>query len=183
MVGSSSISTSPALTVCAVLHMDRAHHAGLERLDHLGPAGRDDLARRRGDDVDLAEAGPDERDARRTRHDGGGDGAAHRRGRRLDDLQRRRQEFELGARAGAPRRCGRATWRRVGSAGFMETRLQAMERGVAAAGADQLVVGAVLDEPAALDGEDAVGAAHGGQAVGDDQHRAALGDLRACSPG
>jgi len=34
--------------------------------------------------------------------------------------------------------------------------LQAMQRGVAAAGAHQVVVGAVLDDAAALDGDDAV---------------------------
>ena len=36
---------------------------------------------------------------------------------------------------------------------------------------------AVLDEAAALDGDDAVGAAHGREAMGDDQHGAALRDL------
>ena len=41
----------------------------------------------------------------------------------------------------------------------MEACLQAVERGVAAAGLDQLVVRAVLDEAAALDRDDAVGAA------------------------
>ena len=34
---------------------------------------------------------------------------------------------------------------------FLDPRLQAVERGVAAAGADQLVVRAVLDQAAAID--------------------------------
>ena len=55
---------------------------------------------------------------------------------------------------------------RTGSADFMEACLQAVERGVAAAGADQLVVGAVLDDAAALDGDDAVGHAHASTAGG-----------------
>ena len=51
----------------AVLDVDRAHHAGLERLDDLGAAGRNDLAGGRGDDVDLAEARPRQRDAEQRR--------------------------------------------------------------------------------------------------------------------
>src|SRR5271155_5446140 len=61
---------------------------------------------------------------------------------------------------------------------FMNPRLQAVERGVAAAGAEQLVMGPVLDEPAALHGDDAVAAAHRRQAMGDDDDGAVLGDVR-----
>ena len=43
------------LDALPVLHMDRAHDAGLERLDDLGAAARHDLARRGGDDVDVPE--------------------------------------------------------------------------------------------------------------------------------
>ena len=39
--------------------MDGMHHAGLERLDDLGAAGRDDLAGGGGDDIDRADAGPE----------------------------------------------------------------------------------------------------------------------------
>src|SRR5579864_3728516 len=60
---------------------------------------------------------------------------------------------------------------------FMDAGLDAMERGVTAARADQLVMAAVLDDAAALNGDDAVGAAHGGKAMGDDDHGAALRDL------
>ena len=46
------------LDALPVLHMDRAHHAGLERLDDLGAAARHDLARCRGHDVDRARRTP-----------------------------------------------------------------------------------------------------------------------------
>ena len=59
----------------------------------------------------------------------------------------------------------------------MDACLQAVQRRIAAAGLDQLVVRAVLDQAAAIERDDAVGAAHGGEPVGDDEHRAALGDL------
>ena len=42
----------------AVTDPDGTYHAGLERLDHLGAAAGDDLSRRRGDDIDLAERRP-----------------------------------------------------------------------------------------------------------------------------
>src|SRR5689334_14534691 len=56
----------------------------------------------------------------------------------------------------------------------MVTRLHAIEGGVAPAGAQQVVVLAVLDDAAALDRDDAVGERHRGEAVRDDQHGAAL---------
>ncbi len=52
-----------------------------------------------------------------------------------------------------------------------------MQRGVAAAGLDQGFVTAVLNQPAALEGDDAVGCPNRGQPVRDDHNRAALGDL------
>ena len=58
----------------------------------------------------------------------------------------------------------------------MDPRLQAVERGVAAAGSDQLVMAAVLNEPAALDGQDAVAAPHRRQPVSDDDDHAGAGD-------
>src|SRR5216683_2625638 len=60
---------------------------------------------------------------------------------------------------------------------FMDAGLQSVQHRVAAAGAHQLVVRAVLDEPAAVDGDDAVGVAHRREAMGDDEHGAVLRDL------
>ena len=86
----------------------------------------------------VPEARPGERDAEQ-RDDGGADRAADRRRRRLDDLERGRQERELVAGAAA-RRCAERdlVLRRFAahgepSADFMEACLQAVERGVAAA--------------------------------------------------
>ncbi len=78
----------------AIRDMDGPHHAGLERLDQLGPAGRDDPPRRGGDDIDMTDRGPGERE-HQERDDGCGNAPADRRGRGLDDLQRRGQEFQL----------------------------------------------------------------------------------------
>ena len=80
----------------AVADMDRTHDAGLERLDGLGTAARNDLARRHGDDVDRADARPGQRDAEHG-DDREGDGAADRRRGRLDDLEcgRQKREFVL----------------------------------------------------------------------------------------
>ena len=79
--------------------------AGLHRLDDLDPPGRLELALRGGDDVDPAEIGPDQR-----RQDEGADDPQERdmdrRGRRFQDLERRRQEFpvaEIGPRPPEPR--------------------------------------------------------------------------------
>src|SRR5262249_45561373 len=59
----------------------------------------------------------------------------------------------------------------------MDARLHARQGRLWTAAPDQLLVRPVLDEAAALDGDDAVGRAHRRQAVGDDQHRPAGGDL------
>ncbi|OFX09111.1 MAG: hypothetical protein A2516_11810 [Alphaproteobacteria bacterium RIFOXYD12_FULL_60_8] len=48
--------------------------------------------------------------------------------------------------------------------------------GIAPAAAQQVLVGAVLDNLAFFHGDDAVAVAHRGQAVGDDEHRAANAD-------
>src|SRR5919201_3392490 len=61
-------------------------------------------------------------------------------------------------------------------ANFLDSTLQAIDRGVAPAGPDQFVVAAVLDQPAAFDGHDAVGRPYGRQAMRDDKDRAPLGD-------
>src|ERR1700680_2149618 len=59
-------------------------------------------------------------------------------------------------------------------ADVMNTGLQVVELGVAPVRPHQLVVRAVLDDAAALDSNDAIGAAHGREPVRDDQDRAAL---------
>ncbi len=55
----------------------------------------------------------------------------------------------------------------------METRLHAVQVGVMAPALDEILVAAVLDDAAGGHGDDAVGAPHGRQAMGDDDHRAA----------
>ena len=78
----------------SVVNVNGPHDAGIQRLDQLGPAAGNDLAIGRGDDVDLAEGGPCDRDAE-DRNDRCADGASEGRGRRLGDLQRRWQECEF----------------------------------------------------------------------------------------
>jgi hypothetical protein len=53
----------------------------------------------------------------------------------------------------------------------MDARLKPMERRVAPVRIDELVVGAILHQPAAIDGDDAVGPAHGGKAMGNNEDR------------
>ena len=55
------------LDALPIADMDRANNAGLERLNHLGPAARDDLAGCGGNDVDLPEACPGQRQAEQQR--------------------------------------------------------------------------------------------------------------------
>ena len=59
----------------------------------------------------------------------------------------------------------------------MESALQTMKRRVASACPDALVVSAVFDKPASIDGPDTIGAPHGRKAMGDDKDRPSLGDL------
>src|SRR5499426_4311113 len=65
----------------------------------------------------------------------------------------------------------------AGSGDFMDSCLQPMQRCIAAAGLDQRVMGAVLDQAAALERDDAVRRPHGRKPVRDDQNRPPLGDL------
>ena len=112
------------LHLLAVLNMDRTHHPGLEWLNDLGAAARHDLSGRRSDDVDRAPPRPEKRRAEQ-QNDRRPDGAPDRRGRRIHDFKRSRQERQLGA---APRRSGAhrgETARRLrpasrGSADFMQ---------------------------------------------------------------
>ena len=75
--------------------VDRRDPAGLERLDDLDVSRRLELALGGGDDVDPAEVGPEKGD-----RDQGADNPEerqmHRRSRRLQDFQGRRQELAVG---------------------------------------------------------------------------------------
>src|SRR6266852_7957654 len=61
-------------------------------------------------------------------------------------------------------------------ADVMDLHLQVMQLRITAALADQLVVRAVLDDAAALEGDDAIDTADGRKAVGDDEHGPTLDD-------
>src|SRR5262249_30471614 len=75
------------------------------------------------------------------------------------------------------RRSGSVGNRMIFLADVMDAGLEVRGLGVTAVGADQLVVGPVLDQTPALDGDDAIGPAHRGEPVGNDQDGAAFGDL------
>src|ERR1700682_3029821 len=49
--------------------------------------------------------------------------------------------------------------------------LEAIEGGISATGLDQIVMGAILDQAAPLDGDDPVGQSQRRQPMGDDKHR------------
>ncbi len=135
------------LDALAILDMDGADDAGGERLHHLDAAAGHDLAGRRGDDIDLADTRPRHRE-REHADDGERQRPADRRGRRLDDLQRSGQKGELIPAT----KIARARQReRQSISPLHRSRLQAMQRRVTAAGDDELVVRAVLDEAAALE--------------------------------
>src|SRR5690348_6722393 len=57
------------------------------------------------------------------------------------------------------------------SPGLMDPRLQPVQHRVSSARADELFVGAVLDEASTIDGDDSVRAAHGREPVRDDEDR------------
>src|SRR3974377_234484 len=61
--------------------------------------------------------------------------------------------------------------------GCMDPRLQVVQLGIAAIAADQLVMRAVFDDAATLDCNDAIGLAHGRQPVSNDEYGATPGDL------
>src|SRR5690349_9719621 len=65
----------------------------------------------------------------------------------------------------------------IASADLMETSLQPMQRGVASAGFDQRVMASILDQAAMINRNDTVRRPHRGEAVRDNQHRAAFCDL------
>ena len=65
----------------------------------------------------------------------------------------------------------------AGLADLMNSRLQPVQRCVATSGLDQYLVGAIFDQAAALERDDAICGAYRGEAVRDDQDRPLLGDL------
>ena len=83
--------------------MDGGDLAWIERLDHLGVADWLDLARRRRVNVQPAEIRPDER-RQRAGADRRDQRDRQRRGRRLQDFKRSRQEFAVTARDRGERR-------------------------------------------------------------------------------
>ena len=78
----------------AVAHVNGAHHSRLVRLNGLGATAGDDLAGCRGDDVDLAECRPSQREAEQG-NDRHPDRPPRGRGRRLHYLQRGREKCDL----------------------------------------------------------------------------------------
>src|SRR5262245_18304615 len=65
----------------------------------------------------------------------------------------------------------------AGSADFMNSCLQAMQRCITAAGLDQRVMGSHLDQAPALERDDAIRRPHCRKPVRDDENRPPLGDL------
>src|SRR5262249_29373777 len=63
-------------------------------------------------------------------------------------------------------------------ADFMDACLQTVQRRIAAASPDQVIMGAVLGQTTAVDRDEAVASPHGGQPMRDDEDRAALGKPR-----
>ena len=78
-----------------IADQDGANHADLERLHDLRMSGRDDLAFGDGDNIDVAEPGPNQRE-RKDGDDAVGPETADGRRRCFDDFQRGRQKFALG---------------------------------------------------------------------------------------
>src|SRR5258708_2125777 len=65
----------------------------------------------------------------------------------------------------------------AGSAVFMEPCLQPVQRCITAAGLDQRVMGAVLNQAAAIERDDAIARPHGRETMRYHQNRPSLGDL------
>src|SRR5262245_52183543 len=167
MVGSSSISTSPALTLCpSRTWMARTTPVSNGWITLVRPLGMilpcaaammstspsDAQARARPNSAMMV------RPIARPIGDGGVSTISNAAGRNATSSRSRRL-----------RALGNGM---MALADFMEASLQAVERGVAPAGPDQLVMRAVLDQAAALDGDDAVAAAYRREAVSDDEHGA-----------
>src|SRR5215813_21868 len=63
-------------------------------------------------------------------------------------------------------------------ADFMDAALKTMEGRIAAASLDEVIMGAVLDQAAAVDGDESVAAPYGRQSVRDDEYGSAARELR-----
>ncbi len=83
-----------SLDALSVPHVDRANDANLQRLNDLGTIARNDPARRRGDDIDLAETCPSEGNTEQC-YDSAAYSARHWWWRGLDNFERGRQEGEF----------------------------------------------------------------------------------------
>lgn len=80
----------PRLDRRPIVRANRAHHAGFGRLDHLGAAIHDDLAKCGRDHIHLSQRCPRHRRAKQ-QDDAHADGPADRRRRRLDHLDGERR--------------------------------------------------------------------------------------------
>ena len=92
------------IDVLTIRNVNGTNYAGLERLDDLAVAGRNDLARCRRDDVHVAQAGPGQRQQKQ-RHKRRADRTSDGRWRRLDDFQGSGQETSS-SRSARPGRAG-----------------------------------------------------------------------------
>src|SRR5262249_6349833 len=81
------------------------------------------------------------------------------------------------ARAGRNEMTSRVARGSAELADFIESSLHPMQHCVAAAGLDQRVMGAVLDQPPVIERDDAIRRAYGREPVRDDQYGASLRDL------
>ena len=117
--------------------------------------------------------------------DGIGDRASKRRWRCLGDFERGRKELPLAARELPVIRPCQSALRRISleSTSLSETRLETQQCRVTAIRRREFVMTAVFGHDSVLDGENAVGQAHGGKPVRDDEDGAALDNLRAYSDG
>src|SRR5499427_10588092 len=179
-VGSSSISTSPALTACP----------SSTRMERTTPVanGWMTLVRPLGTIFPLADATmsivPHQAHTSAAQNsrmmvvaiarpigDGGVSTISSAAGRNASSSPRR----SCPRRNGMTRRIGLTGV--AGSGDFMDSRLQPMQGCIAAASLDQRVMGAVLDQAAALERDDAIRRPHGREPVRDDENRPPLGDL------
>ena len=141
----------------------------LERLDNLSTAARNDFSARRCNDVERAYEAQIGRHEKK--YNGDSDRTADRRRRRFYYLKRCPQKRQFFAPLRMVRRNKRRDARNLAIptaladlaalADLMNTCLQAMQRCVAAAGLDQRVMGAVFNQTAAIERDNAIRRAHG----------------------
>src|SRR4029077_7662778 len=179
-VGSSSISTSPALTACpSCTRMERTTPVSNGWMTLVRPLGTIFPV----DDATMSivphQAQPSAAQNSRMMvtaivrpiGDGGVSTISSAAGRNASSSPR----LPCASRNGMTRRIGAAG--AAGLADFMNSSLQPMQRCIPAAGVDQGVVGAVLDQAAALERNDAIRRPHGRDPVRNDQDRPPFGDF------